>query len=106
MKPRDAWWVAILASLILGVAHAQDIERGERIAEERCSNCHRIGVGEDNTSRIPTFAAIARMASTNQRSLAAFLTSPHAHMPDLVLSRPDIADVSAYILSLRGERTR
>ncbi len=35
-------------------------------------------------------------------SLRVFLQSPHARMPDLHLSRDEIADVSAYILSLRS----
>ena len=51
---------------------------------------------------VPTFAGIARRKSTTAMSLRVFLQSPHARMPDLHLSRDEIADVSAYILSLRS----
>jgi mono/diheme cytochrome c family protein len=41
------------------------------------------------------------MKSTTEMSLAAFLTTPHGRMPNFSLSRAEIRDVSAYILSLR-----
>jgi hypothetical protein len=43
------------------------------------------------------------MKSTTEASLAAFLSTAHERggMPDLVLNRKEIQDVSAYILSLR-----
>jgi hypothetical protein len=52
----------------------------------------------------PTFLSIARMKSTTEASLAAFLTAPHGRMPDIFLNREDIQDISGYILSLRKAR--
>jgi mono/diheme cytochrome c family protein len=49
----------------------------------------------------PGFAAIAAMKSTTELSLQAFLQTPHDHMPDWRLSRQQIDDVVAYIMSLR-----
>jgi hypothetical protein len=43
------------------------------------------------------------MASTTSTSLNAFLSTPHPSMPDYALSRQEIADVSAYILSLNPQ---
>jgi hypothetical protein len=37
-------------------------------------------------------------------SLHAFLSTPHHRMPDYSLSRQEIADISAYILSLKTAR--
>ena len=50
----------------------------------------------------PPFPAIARMPSTTEMSLRAFLQTPHARMPDYRLSTPELDGVVAYILSLRG----
>ena len=41
------------------------------------------------------------MVSTTSMSLRVFLQSPHGNMPDYRLSREQIDDVVAYILSLR-----
>jgi hypothetical protein len=41
------------------------------------------------------------MSSTTEAGLAAFLSTPHGKMPDYSLSRNEIRNVSAYILSLR-----
>lgn len=83
-----------------------DPAAGQRLAERWCSGaCHVTGPTsqQGTSSGIPTFAAIARMPSTTQMSLRVFLQTPHAGMPDLHLSRDEIADVAAYILSLRRE---
>jgi hypothetical protein len=37
-------------------------------------------------------------------AIRVFLTSSHAKMPKLILTPEEIADVSAYILSLRDHR--
>jgi mono/diheme cytochrome c family protein len=89
--------------LATGAARAQDIESGKQIAQTSCSGCHRIAGEEQKTTSdaVPSFSSVAQMKSTTAISLAAFLTTPHANMPNLVLSRSEIRDVSAYILSLR-----
>jgi mono/diheme cytochrome c family protein len=91
------------AFLAAGTARAQDIANGKVIAHVWCSNCHRVDPEEQRAVRYttPTFSSIALMNSTTRLSLAAFLSTPHGGMPDLTLSRKEIRDVSAYILSLR-----
>ena len=95
-----------IAWLAIAPACAQDIASGKRIAERWCSSCHVVGREQRHAPNdaVPTFQAIAQMDSTTQMSLAAFLTTPHAPMPNIVLSRAEIADISAYILSLRKPR--
>jgi len=94
----------LIALGILGtaVARAQDIAAGQAIAETWCSNCHST-VARDAAVRdgVPAFFSIAQMPSTTEMSLATFLTTPHGRMPNFSLSRTEIRDVSAYILSLR-----
>jgi mono/diheme cytochrome c family protein len=89
-----------------GSARAQDVTAGKRIAEASCNNCHVVGAEKRaaGNDAAPTFLSIAQMPSTTEMSLAAFLSTPHRHMPDLMLSRAEIRDVSGYILSLRKLR--
>jgi mono/diheme cytochrome c family protein len=88
---------------LCGDANAQDVNAGKQIAETRCSNCHVIDKGSYKAVDIvPAFPWIARMPSTTEASLFVFLSTPHAEMPNFVLSRQQIRDVSAYILSLRS----
>jgi cytochrome c len=80
-----------------------NVATGRYLAETWCSTCHVVGpISQRGTSNgTPTFTAIARMKSTTPLSLRAFLQTPHSRMPDLHLSRDEIDDLTAYILSLR-----
>ena len=90
----------VVAAFTLPAA-AQNVESGFRLARRSCAGCHELGKAPVQNVVSPPFAAIARMPSTTTISLAAFLSSPHHRMPDYALTRQEIADVSAYILSLR-----
>lgn len=96
---------AVAVALLAGAcpAVAQDAQAGLMIAETWCANCHTVVAGQQTRSSdaVPSFVRIAAMRSTTEMSLAAFLTTPHGRMPNFTLSRAEIADVSAYILSLR-----
>jgi len=93
---------ALLAAAVLASpAAAQDVEAGHQIASRWCNSCHEIGKAPVQNDVSPPFAAIARMPSTTGISLNAFLSTPHHRMPDYSLTRQEIADVSAYILSLK-----
>jgi len=101
---RTPFFIAFL--LAAGAARGQDIQNGRGLAQLWCSDCHLVDPQERKSGRdsAPTFLSIARMKSTTEASLAAFLSTPHGgagRMPDLVLNRNEIQDVSAYILSLR-----
>jgi mono/diheme cytochrome c family protein len=77
---------------------------GRQLAEQWCSGCHATVPTQPHKSSdvAPSFSAIARTPSTTSMSLHAFLQTPHGQMPDLTLSRDEIDDLVAYILSLRG----
>jgi len=101
--------IAILAGTALAglppalAQQAGDPAAGRRLAERWCSGCHVIGPGASGpaSDAVPTFPAVARMGSTTEMSLRAFLQTPHPRMPNFQLSRQETDDVVAYILSLR-----
>jgi mono/diheme cytochrome c family protein len=101
--------IRLLAALLFAAlpvlpAAAQDVEAGHLIARRWCSACHEIGTAPVKIDVSPSFWSIARMPSTTAMSLQAFLSTPHHRMPDYSLSRQEIADISAYILSLKTAR--
>ncbi len=84
------------------LVEAQDVEIGRQTAAKWCSGCHQIDPQSPvSNDTVPSFASIARMSSTTEMSLAAFLSTSHNRMPDFSLTRTEIRDVSAYILSLK-----
>lgn len=79
-----------------------DAAAGREIARIWCVNCHVIDNSQSQVrDGVPSFPAIARMPSTTALSLQAFLQTPHARMPNFQLTRTQIDDAAAYILSLR-----
>jgi mono/diheme cytochrome c family protein len=84
--------------------HAGDPgSRGEGLVRAWCLQCHTVGGPSGVLHPEFDLAAIARMPSTTQMSLRAFLQSSHRSMPNLVLKPQDRDDIIAYILSLRRE---
>ena len=102
-------WILVATSalatqvILPSPALAQNPANGETIARTWCAGCHRVegdGPRMENDA-VPSFSSIAQMSSTTQTSLIVFLSTPHARMTDYNLTREEIRDVSAYILSLR-----
>jgi len=104
--------VALVASSVLVAVPQQpkaqeigDVAAGRQLSATWCSSCHLVAPSASSgiVNGTPTFPAIARMKSTTVLSLRAFLQTPHARMPDLHLTRDEIDNIAAYILSLRGQ---
>lgn len=103
---------------LIGTAAAAPNEQtaaGQAIAVEVCSPCHTIGANPGVTSNVPTsvrpgppFATVAARQTTTRESLQTFLATTHeasdrpVGMPNPHLTREQIRQVSAYILSLRS----
>jgi mono/diheme cytochrome c family protein len=101
MSARSIGWSVLLIPAIVAPALGQDYAdpaAGERLATANCAQCHG---GVDAPGGAPAFVAIAATQSTTEESLLAFLETPHASMPDLILSEKDRHDLVEYILSLR-----
>lgn len=99
-----------LVAAILGFAAAPAIaaeignaKNGMSIAREVCARCHLVERADqsDPVQGVPSFQEVAYRPSTTELSLRVFLRSPHKDMPNLILSEDDLADVIAYIMSLK-----
>jgi mono/diheme cytochrome c family protein len=101
--------LAVALAAIAFNAKAQDgeIAAGHAFAREACKACHMVEV-EESSSRVivvgPAFRDIANTRGMTATAIRVFLTSSHPKMPNLILTPEEIADVSAYILSLRDHR--
>jgi mono/diheme cytochrome c family protein len=108
MRVRDVYFVGsalIVACILLapGLANAAgDARSGRQIAQRWCASCHLV-VPEQTTGSpdVPSFQAIARSEDLTESLLTGFLSSSHPRMPDMSLSRREIADLVAYIRSQR-----
>ena len=91
---------AILFAAPPAARAAADIAKGEAIAKRWCASCHLVAADQARaTTDVPSFAAIARKKD-GARRLDAFLYAPHPKMPDMSLTREEVADLVGYIRSL------
>ena len=94
--------------LLAGLAPAGAVEQaglfeeGRRIARESCAQCHLVEGAGKPTLPGPAFAAVAAMPSTTSVAIKVFLKTPHANMPNIILSEAEIDALAIYILSLRS----
>lgn len=76
---------------------------GKNIAEKLCSSCHIIGTSASGVVKadVPSFTSIANRPDQTAEQIVGRIVIPHKPMPDLQLTRLEIADVAAYILTLQ-----
>ena len=98
----------ILLSIVVNQAAAQKSPNprlGNSLAKRLCSSCHIIA-GEPRVDSMlvdaPSFASIANKPGQSIEVIAGHIVFPHAEMPRIKLSRDEIAALSAYIFSFRG----
>lgn len=84
-----------------------DPARGHEQVKKLCVGCHSVeaSAGPIQTD-IPSFTSIAKRPDQTREKLLNWLTSPHPPMPDIGLSRQEIRDIGAYLMSLRKEGAR
>ena len=93
---------ALLAGGMSDDAFAQDAAAGQRLARESCSTCHQVDGGAARPGdAAPSFGAIANAPQITPLMIHVFLQTTHEKMPNLVLTKIEIGDVSEYILSFR-----
>jgi cytochrome c len=101
--------VAALAATTLS-AYAQDgdIAAGHSFAREACSACHVVEAEQQRIPKrifiAPGFRNIANRPGMTATALRVFLTTSHPKMPNPIVTPEQMADVIAYILSLRSNR--
>ena len=76
---------------------------GAAIAAQVCAQCHNIGLGQAAAVDIgaPDFRKIAGRSESTPEGLEAWMRSTHPKMPNYVFLGPDVADLAAFIVSLR-----
>jgi mono/diheme cytochrome c family protein len=82
---------------------APDTDAGLQVARTLCAACHLIGEppNAETPADVPSFASIANRPDQSAESLSNWLIEPHTPMPNLHLTRKEIRDLAAYILTLR-----
>ena len=95
--------VMVAAMPALAQPEPGDARSGQRLALTWCANCHQVAPGGPGPANdaAPSLQSVARMTSTTSMSLRVFLQSPHANMPDYRLTREQLDDLVAYILTLK-----
>ena len=93
--------ISILALYpVLPVQAADNVAVGRAIAETWCQPCHASGTRQTSDVAKP----LSEIATTRTRqSIAAFLADPHGEMPNIQLARQQIADVTAYMQTLKSK---
>jgi mono/diheme cytochrome c family protein len=92
---------AIMVSLLANRAFAADPGLGEAVARRWCAACHIVAAGQKTSTEAPPFFSIAKRPDFDATKIAFFLLDPHPKMPDMHLSRADVADIAAYIATLK-----
>lgn len=95
-----------LGLLVSTTAFAADgaAARGETLSRRWCAECHVVTADQTRASSdAPSFFALTGETARTPEALAAYLALPdtvHSRMPDLHLSRAEIAEIVAYVASL------
>ena len=99
--------VVMAAAAFSAEAQQGDTAVGHAFAREACRACHEVEAKEPSPRMIkigPAFRDIANAPGMTATALRVFLTSSHPKMPNFILTPEEIADVTAYIVSLRDHR--
>lgn len=96
-----------LAAIAMSSALAQQVGQpgeGQKLAKDVCAECHAVTRGADVSPNLnaPAFAKLASTPGVTSTALSAALQTSHRTMPNLVLKGDDMANVVAYILTLKS----
>jgi mono/diheme cytochrome c family protein len=77
-------------------------EAGHELASKLCAGCHIIGNQRSGSDQAPPFPAIARDPDVSLAELHGWGGAGHPMLPNLALTPEQVADINAYLDSLRG----
>lgn len=90
------------AGLAGPVTSAPDLAHGKSVAQKLCSNCHLVSSEQAHANvDVPSFREIANMLGQTEGSIMARIIIPKHPMPVIPLTKRELEDISAYIMSLR-----
>ena len=95
--------IALSFAATPGEAQDRGGRLGQRAVEQLCAECHATQKGQTRSpaSSAPTFEAIAATPGMTSAALRAALNTSHRTMPNVILQPDELADIVAYILSLK-----
>lgn len=103
--------IAIIVGLVMGMGFeasaaplGPDAKNGQALAEKLCVSCHVVtqdGMSGTVNADVPSFVMIANKPGQTASNIAGRIVLPHPPMPQMHLSRTDIADLATYIESLK-----
>ncbi|MBN9674096.1 cytochrome C552 [Labrenzia aggregata] len=84
-------------------SRAADTGAGKVLALQWCASCHLVAEDQPaaSSTSLPSFYDIAKDPAWTTEKLATFLADPHPKMPNMSLGNIEIANLSAYIESLK-----
>lgn len=98
--------LTILVLALTDTVRAQmrpDPSNGHALAERLCTSCQIVGKEAASgivSADVPSFAAIANKPNQAVEAIAGRIVIPHPPMPNIQLTRAEIADLATYILAL------
>lgn len=113
VRPTDIVKAAAATAMALALlsspaasAELGDARRGRAYAEAICAQCHAVAPAEKASPRLEAtpFSVLSGLPGLNERALGVFLQTPHAEMPNLVVTGQDRDDLIAYIMGLRRKQ--
>jgi mono/diheme cytochrome c family protein len=75
---------------------------GKELAQQLCSNCHLVDNQQQQANAdVPSFNEIANQEGQTAGAIMAHIVLPKHPMPTIPLTQSELADLAAYILSMR-----
>jgi len=104
MRWLATFFLVMWSTTVSGQPLHGSVADGLELALRLCSDCHVVSPRQARapTDAAPPFTERARDPAVTPLRLRAFLQMPHARMPSIALTRSEIDDLIAYILSLRN----
>jgi mono/diheme cytochrome c family protein len=94
--------LGIVVALARQVTSEPDPLHGKDLAQRLCSNCHLVGEGQEHAIiDVPSFREIADKEGQTEGAIMAHIVLPKHPMPAIPLTTSELADLAAYIMSLR-----
>jgi mono/diheme cytochrome c family protein len=94
--------VYVFTTLLPGPSVSAEAAQGKALAKRWCASCHLVERGQTSaTDQAPPFTYLARMPGFDENKLAFLLLLPHPNMPQVGLSRAEVADMAEYIATLK-----
>ena len=98
-------WLFLFVPLALaGETSQPDPAQGKALGEKLCTNCHLVSSGQQQApanADVPSFHEIANREGQTTGAITARIMLPKHPMPTIPLTKAELADLAAYILSLR-----